>query len=291
MIESFVDLNYRGLSLGRRIKLTQVRPTTGYLEHPTPMPVGTQVAISTDEGVSFEAVVTHIHEQVGGSDRAPGMTVRPQLADDRASSWWVARVALPELEEQQPVTRPKSITVRPRTHTVPEPLKEEPAEPTQRVTAIVDQSKEMQVMTDDVPNEIIDDGKKTTVMEAVDPELLAQLVSRTTTGEQPVIDDGKKTTVMDAVDPELLAQLGIRTTGEHAAVEPPVVDDGKQTTLMDSVDPAALGLDVSSSGSFPIQDSDDDDASASGEISGPTTGNGQSEKPKAGSVKRRKKRR
>ena len=264
MIESFVDLNYRGLSLGRRIKLTQVRPTTGYLEHPTPMPVGTQVAISTDEGVSFEAVVTHVHEQVGGSDKAPGMTVRPQLADDRASSWWSARVALPEHEEPKPVARPKPITVRPRSHTIPEP--------------IVDQ----QVLTEDVPNEIIDDGKKTTVMDAVDPELLAQLgVSRTTTGEQPVIDDGKKTTVMDAVDPELLAQLG---------VDPPVIDDGKQTTIMESVDPAALGLEVSSSGSFPVQDGDEDDASASGEISAPTTGNGHSEKPR-GSVKRRKKRR
>ena len=41
MIESFVDLTYRGLSLGRRIKLTQVRPTSGTLELVSPMPVGT----------------------------------------------------------------------------------------------------------------------------------------------------------------------------------------------------------------------------------------------------------
>jgi hypothetical protein len=274
VIESFVDLNYRGLSLGRRIKLTQVRPTTGYLEHPTPMPVGTHVAISTDEGVSFDAVVTHVHEQVGGSDKAPGMTVRPALADDRASSWWTARVALPELEPPKPVTRPRAITVRPRSHTIPEPSKEV-ADP----TAIVD----------DVSDEIIDDGKKTTLMDAVDPELIAQLTSRTTTGEQPVIDDGKKTTVMDAVDPELLAQLGMRTTGEHAAVEPPVMDDGKQTTVMESVDPAALGLDGGSSGSFPASD-DEEETSGATEISNGTS-NGGPEKQRPGSVKRRKKRR
>jgi len=52
--ESFVDLTYRGLSLGRRIKLTQVRPSSGYLELPSPMPVGTLVAISTDDGSPWE---------------------------------------------------------------------------------------------------------------------------------------------------------------------------------------------------------------------------------------------
>ena len=297
MIESFVDLNYRGLSLGRRIKLTQVRPTTGYLEHPTPMPVGTQVAISTDEGVSFDAVVTHVHEQVGGSDKAPGMTVRPQLADDRATSWWGARVALPELpiEEPRPATRAKPITVRPRTHTIPEPTRqEEPIHigtPTLRMTAIVDQSKEMQVTTDDLPgevNEIVDDGKRTTVMDAVDPELLALLGARTTTGEQPVIvDDGKQTTVMDAVDPAVLEQLGMRTTGEIAAVEPPVVDDGKQTTVMESVDPAALGLESSASGSFPAE-GEDEETSGGTESNGNGTGNG---KPRGRVFKRRKKKR
>ncbi|HEY5933695.1 MAG TPA: hypothetical protein VIU61_03650, partial [Kofleriaceae bacterium] len=251
------------------------------------------------EGVSFDAVVTHVHEQVGGSDKAPGMTVRPQLADDRATSWWGARVALPELpaEEPRPATRAKPITVRPRTHTIPEPTRqEEPihiAEPTLRMTAIVDQSKEMQVMTDDLPNdvnEIVDDGKRTTVMDAVDPELLAMLGARTTTGEQPVIDDGKKTTVMDAVDPAVLEQLGMRTTGEIAAVEPPVVDDGKQTTVMESVDPAALGLETSASGSYPTVDGDDEETSGGTESNsnGNGTGNG---KPRGSVFKRRKKKR
>lgn len=283
MIESFVDLNYRGLSLGRRIKLTQVRPTTGYLEHPTPMPVGTQVAITTDEGVAFDAVVTHVHEQVGGSDKAPGMTVRPQLADDRATSWWSARVALPELavEEPRPATRAKPITVRPRTHTIPEPARqEEPIHigtPTLRMPAMVEQPPD---------DGIVDDGKRTTQMDAVDPELLAMLGARTTTGEQPVIDDGKQTTVMDAVDPAVLEQLGMRTTGEIAAVEPPVVDDGKQTTVMESVDPAALGLEASASGSFPGAEGDEEETSGATET--PNGGNG---KPRGSVFKRRKKRR
>src|SRR6185503_15102690 len=94
-MESFVDLAYRGLSLGRRVKLTQVRPSTGYLETPAPMPVGTMIAIATDDGHHLDAIVTSIHEQVGGSDKHPGMTVKPKL-EGATAAWWKERVALPD---------------------------------------------------------------------------------------------------------------------------------------------------------------------------------------------------
>ena len=42
---------------------------------------------------------------------------------------------------------------------------------------------------------LIDDGRKTEVMSAVDPELLARL---TGSGDMPAIDDGKRTQIMDA---------------------------------------------------------------------------------------------
>src|SRR6185503_19484391 len=100
--ESFVDLTYRGLSLGRRIKLTQVRPSSGYLELSSPMPVGTQVAIATDDGVAFDATVAWIYEQVTGTDRAPGMVVIPELGADAAAAWWRSRVALPEDDAPRP---------------------------------------------------------------------------------------------------------------------------------------------------------------------------------------------
>src|SRR5215467_14467642 len=96
VLESFVDLTYRGLSLGRRVRLTQVRPSTGYLELPAPMPVGAQIAIVADDGATFEAIVTAIHEQIAGSDRAPGMIVAPALGEAQATAWWTSRVALPD---------------------------------------------------------------------------------------------------------------------------------------------------------------------------------------------------
>ena len=100
MSESFVDLTYRGLSLGRRVKLSEVRPTTGYVEMPASMPVGTQIGIITDDTVALDATVVEVHEQVSGSDRAPGMVVKPRLDGDASKSWWQKRVSLPEPEKK-----------------------------------------------------------------------------------------------------------------------------------------------------------------------------------------------
>jgi len=252
MIESFVDLTYRGLSLGRRIKLTQIRPTTGYLEHPTPMPVGTPVSISADDGVVLDAVVMHVHEQVGGSDKAPGMTVKPALATDQLVTWWKTRVTLPELDAPKRLERSKPVTVRPRTHTIPQP----PPQGALVVEAAPDPAPVARTEPD---------GRKTTVMNAVDQELLEQLTR----------------------SPNEIEQL-VRRTGEHE-----VVDDGKRTTLMDAVDPATLGLDVTASGSMLATDDDDegDDEEDKQEANGTDDGDKQPKPATPGGSKRRKKRR
>jgi len=200
MSESFVDLSYRGLALARRVKLTQVRPSTGYVEMPTPMPVGTHVAIATDEGVAIEAVVAEIHEQIGGATHTPGMLVKPAL-EGAGADWWKARVSAPD-----PVPEP---TVDPRVD--PEELRRtDPMVP----TTIVGRRMTGEVA---IP-ELVDDGQNTGVMEAVDPDA-------------PIVDDGKHTTMMDAVD---LEALGLdpngRPSGEMTAVSPPIsVDDDTDT--------------------------------------------------------------
>jgi hypothetical protein len=199
MSESFVDLSYRGLALARRVKLTQVRPSTGYVEMPTPMPVGTHVAIATDDGVAIEAVVAEIHEQIGGATHTPGMLVKPAL-EGAGADWWKARISAPD-----PVPEPKA---DPRVD--PEELRRtDPMVP----TTIVGKRMTGEVA---IP-EIVDDGQNTGVMDAVDPEA--------------IVDDGKHTTMMDAVD---LEALGLdpngRPSGEMTAVSPPlVVDDDTET--------------------------------------------------------------
>ncbi len=180
MNDSLVDLSYRGLALARRVKLVQVKPSSGYVEMPTPMPVGTRVAIATDDGVSIEAIVAEIHEQVTGATVTPGMLVRPAL-EGAGAEWWKARITAPD----------------------PDPEELRRTDPMLDTTTIVGKRMSGQVA---VP-EIIDDGKDTGVMDAIQ-------------------DDGKATMMMDAVD---LAALGLdpnaRPSAEMHTVAAPIEDD------------------------------------------------------------------
>lgn len=213
VIESFVDLSYRGLPLGRRIKLTRVRPRSGYLELPQPMPVGTQISLATDEGVAIDAVVIDVHEQVGGSPHTPGMAIAPALVDD-AARWWEARVALPDDAEAAATgDRVRSVTLRPRTTTIPMP-------PSAEALAGGDDQATVGMQA------LADDGQQTTVMEAIDPALLEQLMAGAgQSGELPVVDDGLRTVAMPAVDLSALGLAGEAGDGDDGGGEVGELDD------------------------------------------------------------------
>jgi hypothetical protein len=124
-------------------------------------------------------MVTEAYEQVGGSDKAPGMTVRPRLDGD-AATWWKSRVALPDVVKVE-------------------------AAP---VVGIVRSKRASN--TGAVP-ELVDDGRNTAQQEAVDPAKLgveAEKATQTipTLPDLPLVDDGRATTAMDAID---LAALGL----------------------------------------------------------------------------------
>jgi hypothetical protein len=183
MSDAFVDLSYRGLALGKRIKLTHVRQTSGYLELPTPMPVGTSIGIAADDGTLIEAVVAEVREQTAGvsPDNPPGMVVKPKLEGDAQRSWWSQHIEKVAKDAPQPDADGK-VTVR-----------------SPRMTG------EMAVP------EVVDDGRNTSVMEAVtDDSVIAPPIDvenlRDTNPSSPIVDDGKRTVAMDAVD---LAALGL----------------------------------------------------------------------------------
>lgn len=185
MSESFVDLSYRGLALGKRIKLTQVRSAAGFLEMPTPMPVGTTIGIATEDGVLIEATVAEVHEQVMTGGKTPGMLVRPRLDADAALAWWRQRVTIPDEPHVPEVDADGKVTVRARRRTA-----------------------------DGAIPELIDDGHNTAVMEALDESQLQPAgeptdpslprISAEIAAQNPIIDDGKRTMMMDAVDLEAL---------------------------------------------------------------------------------------
>jgi hypothetical protein len=190
--DTFVDLTYRGLALGRRVKLAQVRPSTAYLELPAPMPVGTTIGILTDDTVALDAYVVAIREQVAATEQPPGMVVKPRLTGEAEKAWWSARVTLPAVDASplSPLLTPGAAVV------LPKRTRESTGAPGVPV--------------------LVDDGLKTTVMAAVDPDAASVPVEQ---------DDGRKTIAMSAVD---LAALGLdpnarSTSGEIAAVQ--VEDD------------------------------------------------------------------
>ena len=99
--DALVSVTYHGLEIGTRLKLSEFGPTTAYLEHPTPLPVGTTVEMATEEGMSIVATVLRVHEQVSGGVHNPGMHVRAELSGGM-QSWWAERVTaqdpvIPEL--------------------------------------------------------------------------------------------------------------------------------------------------------------------------------------------------
>lgn len=185
MSESFVDLSYRGLALGKRIKLTQVRADAGWLELPAPMPIGTVIGIATEDGVMIEARVAEVHEQVTGRERPPGMRVVPAFEAEAARAWWQARVstedkAVPQADADGKVT----VVSRRKTDNAAVP-------------------------------ELVDDGRNTAVVEAI-AEVAAEPPPET-----PIVDDGKQTMMMDAID---LAALGLDPAASSGSM-PAISDD------------------------------------------------------------------
>lgn len=240
MSESFVDLSYRGLALAKRIKLTQIRPQSGYLELPTPMPVGTTIGIATDEGVLLEATVTEVHEQVGGSDRTPGMLVRPNLGVAANEAWWSERAERPSKAAPPPDADGKVTVKSPR-------MTGEAAVP-----------------------ELMDDGHDTGVMDAVDlsadnPDAVIADLPHDTQPSRPALprDASRRAHAHDTIT------TPISGTGAAPpeATPTPLDDDGKRTMAMDAVDLAALGLTASSSGEMPAVKPEDyaDDGANTGE--------------------------
>lgn len=161
--EVFVDVTYRGLELGRRLKLREVGPSTAYLEHGTPMPVGSQVLLATDEGLAIPVVVVRVHEQVAGAEMPPGMRVQATGLEGAAAGWWRELVSredpqIPELEVA-PMGRPRPLE--------PPPM---PAPPPPAEEAASDQTQKMPPVEPEAEAPPpADDERPTTIMTAVMP--------------------------------------------------------------------------------------------------------------------------
>ncbi|HTJ43229.1 MAG TPA: hypothetical protein VL463_14085 [Kofleriaceae bacterium] len=201
MGDSFVDVTYRGLEVGRRLRIRDFGADTAYVEAPTPMPVGTSLEIATDAGVTIKAIVARVHEQVGGSDRAPGMNVRAIVVPE-VRAWWDARMH----ESPAPAPAPIPVPVAPSSD------RTAPASPESGPVVV---------------ESITDDGARTQVMAVIDPDELER------GGNGEIVDDGKRTQMMSVAEiDEIVAQATASsdTTGESDITgEEDVSQDGPST--------------------------------------------------------------
>lgn len=216
MSEAFVDVTWRGLEVGKRVKLHAMRPGEAYVDHTTPMPVGTLLALRTDEGVEIAATVVRVHEQVGGSTETPGMQIKPDL-DGAAGDWWRARCA-PEASAPRDARDPREAVV---------------AKPTLTMSA-VEVERVMAAAKADTPVEPVDpDAGKTEVMTAVDEATLQAIAAAAAeeATDPNLVDDGKRTMVMSAVDVSAIveaaaAEADVSGASEATGEEPSSDDAG-----------------------------------------------------------------
>jgi hypothetical protein len=103
--EQFVNVTCRGLEVGKSLKLLDFGPSTAFLEAATPVPVGTPLEITTDNGLTIAARVVRVQEQVAGAETAPGMRVAVELGS-KAKGWWAEQVSRTDPVIPEPVRRP-----------------------------------------------------------------------------------------------------------------------------------------------------------------------------------------
>lgn len=200
MSEAFVDVTWRGLEVGKRVKLHAIHAGDAYIDHTTPMPVGTVLALQTDEGVEIAATVVRVHEQVGGSNEVPGMLIKPHLTG-AAAQWWDAR-----REASPPPPRPASDSEPPPMGAMsPAALAARRDDPRAAIASkptltmsTVEVERALAAVKNDVPAEM--DAGNTEVMAAVDDATLAAIAASDESSDSNLVDDGKRTMVMSAVD-------------------------------------------------------------------------------------------
>jgi hypothetical protein len=236
MSEAFVDVTWRGLEVGKRVKLHAIHPGDAYIDHATPMPVGTVLAIRTDEGLEIAATVTRVHEQVGGSNEVPGMQVKPTLAG-AAAEWWKARAeAVPVAPPVVMVTPPAPVTQVTVAPVSPAALAaaEDPrasivAKPTLTMSTV--EVQRAMAAAGAVTEE--QDAGRTEVMSAVDAATIEALAASAEEPTDPrLVDDGRNTMVMSAVDVNAIveaAEAEADVSGGNGTGEEPSSDDAGST--------------------------------------------------------------
>lgn len=238
MGEAFIDLFYRGLSLGSRARMTHIDGRSAYVELPGPMPIGTALSIQVD-GLVIPARVIEIVEQTAGSERAPGMKVKPALEGEAERKWWASASGgeLP-VEEGRPAAKPV--------------VEAKPAEAKPAVEAKPVEAKPAAVLVeDDAPAEEV---KRSEVSVLPEPPMVAEERPR----EPSPAASAHDTVEMQAMPEHLAAAIAaseestdvhpVVADGGDATVDAPVTDEPSGVVDAESPEPPTAGGDAAPRG-------------------------------------------
>ncbi len=231
--EEFVDVSYRGIEVGKQLKLIEFGPTTAYLEHPKPLPVGTQVELVAG-GVQFSARVLRVNEQVAGAEIEAGMRLGVALEGD-AKGWWEQQVS----GEDPQIPEPVPPAVEAAVADSPPVLAEAAADADSAAVAVEPEAVPVEAESADTARPTLemaavepsDSDVSTTEIEMVADEPEPEPAAPAPADEVPTTSHRKKrgparTQIMSAVDIELALGAGGQEVVEDA-VEAALADDDK----------------------------------------------------------------
>ena len=178
MGDRFVDVSYRGLEIGRQLKLRDVTTEGAYLESTTPMPVGSPIEVIIDDGTRLAAMVASVHEQVAGGtgSDSPGMRIRPVASGVAARRWWENQPeppprAAPATRDVADVPPPTIIEVAPPAVAANAATVDEPAAPINGAVATHDSGEptiDSMSSSDSIPVVSVADISSSGELDAVD---------------------------------------------------------------------------------------------------------------------------
>ncbi len=237
MGEAFIDLFYRGLSLGSRARMSHIDGRSAFVELPGPMPIGTALSIQVD-GLTIAARVIEIVEQTAGSERAPGMKVKPALEGEAERKWWASASGgeLPPVEARAPLVEAKPVEARALlAEAKPAEARAPLAEAAEVKRSEAAARPDRPVVAEDQPRAPAPSASAhdTVEMQAMPEHLAAAIAaSEESTDMHPVVNDGGEAAA-DAAD---------------ATVGAPVTDEPSGVVNAESPEPPTAGGDTGGRG-------------------------------------------
>lgn len=218
-----VDVLYRGVPFVQGATATAHAAGLAMVAAPTPMPVGTPLELRLANGDVLTVRVRAVHESsTEARDDAPVVGMVLEAADEPQAAWinLVGDAPPAEVLPNRSTQTLSAVDIATATAAAAQMERAAAVEP-----GVVMGRRTRELSSQELAAATQAAGtiaEPIRAQRASKPNLAAPPDADPTAPSDGIVDDGKATTVMEAVSPELLASLGLsaETSGAMAAVEP-----------------------------------------------------------------------